>query len=274
MRVTALLFIMSFLTALFLWVTLSGALFFFGLLLLLLVLVVMLGYPDTAILFFLGAREVRRSDAKSFSEAAAQEAYKLALPTPRLYFYNGALERGFILQNKRVLSLVLSKELLENCSFDELSAICFELLLQVKKEMAMKRTKVMFLLGFMAWVTHAITGPLLALVPVKELKKSIDWILCYTLTPWLDFLFKMILGKKYFKKLNVLLDDFPPEKEALLKVGLKLRRPLQIYSLPSRKMLEFASLSKGRSYQNILALEFLPHEWDLILRGDKSAAKA
>ena len=71
-----------------------------------------------------------------------------------------------------------------------------------------------------------------------------------------------MMGEGYFKKLSGLLTNFPEEKELLERVGLKLRSPLSYYSLPSRKVLELASINKSRHFQNIIALEFLPHEWD------------
>jgi len=76
--------------------------------------------------------------------------------------------------------------------------------------------------------------------------------------------FKLIIGKKYFKKLGLILKEFPTECDSLQKVGLKLKATNEIYSLSSRKMIEFSSLNKSRHFQNIMALEFLPHEWDLI----------
>lgn len=262
MRVTLILVLTTLILGLFLWVTLSGALLALASLLLLFLIVTTLGYPDKAILFFLGAREVRSRDEATFFKTASQEAYKLAVPMPHLYFYSGSVERGFILQNKNSLSIILSKSLLETVSEAELSAICFELLLQVKKGMASKRTKVMFLLGSCSWFCHSVVSLCSRIVPVKEVREAFDWILNYLLHPFLDFLFKLTLGQGYFKRLLGFINEYPYEKELLLKLGLKLREPENIYSLPSRKLIEFSSVSRSRHYQNILALEFLPHEWD------------
>lgn len=264
MRVTLFLLILTCFMGLFLWLTLSGALFFFGFLLLLLFIIISIGYSDTAILFFLGAREVKSSDEADFYTAAAQEAYKLAVSQPNLYFYNGALERAFVLQNKKSISLVLSKDLLEICTKEELAAICFELLIQVKKNLASKRTKVMFVVGLGSWFVHGIVELLTKIFPFKEFKLSVNWLLHYLLQPWLELMFKLTLGEKYFRKLEILLKDYPLENNLLQRVGAKLRRPNEIYSLSSRKLIEFSSANKSRQYQNILTLEFLPHEWDLI----------
>jgi len=168
MRVSLFLLILSCLLGVILWTTLSGALLVLGLVLFVVFLVVSVGYTDTAILFFLGAREIKSADEATFYSAAVQEAYKLAVPRPHLYYYNGALERAFVLQNKKSVSLVLSKDLLESCSKEELSAICFELLIQVKKNLATKRTKVMFIIGTISWLSHGLVELLTKIMPIKE----------------------------------------------------------------------------------------------------------
>lgn len=266
MRATFFLLLSLVFFGLFLWVIFSGALFFLGSLALLILTVITIGYQDTLLLFLLGAREVRSSDEKKFFEAASQESYKLAVSMPRLYFYNGSLERAFIFQTRYNNSIVLSKSLLEKASGEELNAICFELLLQVKKGMASKRTRSMFFLGLFAWIIHSISGLFINLIPVKDIRKSANWFLNYLVHPVMDFLFKIIMGEKYFKKLETLLSHYPQEKELLERVGLKLRRPYSYYSLPSRKLLELHSVNRSRHFQNIMALEFLPHEWDYLFK--------
>jgi hypothetical protein len=269
MRATLFLLLSLAFLGLFLWVTLSGALFFVGCSFFLILLVITIGYQDTMLLFLLGAREVRSSDEKIFFEAASQESYKLAVPMPRLYFYNGSLERAFVFQTRYNVSLVLNKVLLEKSSADELNAICFELLLQVKKGMAPKRTRSMFFLGFFSWIIHSILGLFIKLLPFKNVRRSADWFFNFLLHPVLEVLFRMIMGEKYFKKLEQYLSDYPAERELLTRVGMKLRSPYSYYSLPSRKLLELHSVSKSRHYQNIMALEFLPHEWDFFFKGEE-----
>ena len=264
MRVTLFLLILNCLLGAILWVTLSGALLIIGFIILLMFIVVSIGYSDTAILFFLGAREVRSADEADFHAAAVQEAYKLSVPRPRLYYYNGTLERAFVLQNKKSISLVLSKDLIDVCTKDELAAICFELLLQVKKNLAIKRTKVMFLIGMATWLSYGSVELLIKIVPNNDFKQSMNWLMYYLLHPWLDLMFKLTLGEKYFKKLEFLLKDYPNENDLLQKVGSKLKKNNEIYSLSSRKLIEFASANKSRHYQNIITLEHLPQEWDLL----------
>jgi hypothetical protein len=264
-----LLLLFSFITlGLFLWATLGGALFFMGCLTWLIVLVITVGYIDKMVLFLLGAREVRSSDEKDFFEAASHEAYKLSVSMPRLYFYNGLLERAFILQHRNEISIVLNKGLLAKFTSEELKAICFELLLQVKKGMASKRTKSMFLLGFLSWSMHSIMGLLMLMIPSRNLRKSLDLSLNFFLHPFLELLFKFIISESYFKKLSQLLVNFPEEKELLDRVGLKLKKPTSYYSLPSRKLLELSSVNKSRHFQNIITLEFLPHEWDFLFQNE------
>jgi hypothetical protein len=262
MRINVLFFIGLALTILFFWTMLSGAWLLVVYCILAFGIFVATGYPDTTILYILGAREVRSDDEESFFTAATQEAYKLAVPLPNLYFYNGSFERGFVLQNKQKVSLVLSRSLLIHAHPAELSAICFELLLQVKKGMASKRTKVMFLLGIKSWLVHAITRILTAFIPSREVKQAIAWLINYLLHPWLSFVFKLTMGKRYFKRLQSFLAEFPKEKEMREKVMLKLNHPIELAHLPSKKLIELTSSNRSRHFQNILALELLPHEWD------------
>jgi hypothetical protein len=266
MRATLFLLLFYLILGLLLLPALSGVLFVGGLILWLLMIVISGGYQDTTLLFLLGAREVRASDQKHFFEAASQEAYKLAVPMPRLYFYNGTLERAFLFQTRQSVSVVLNKSLLDKASLDELHAICFELLLQVKKGLAPKRTRTMFMLASVTLVTHSFVGLFINLIPVKEIRRSCDWFVNYFFNPGLEFLFNLIMGEKYFRKLEQYLNEYPVEKELLMKVGLKLRRPYSYYSLPSRKILELQATGRNRSFQNIMTLEFLPHEWDYLFR--------
>lgn len=269
MRATVSLFAVFMIMGLFLWISLSGALFWLGLSIWFVGLVISIAYRDTLILYLLGAREVRASDESLFYEAAAQEAYKLSLRTPQLYYYNGMIERAFVLQGRKTISLVVSKELLHLCTAVEMRAICFELLLQAKKGMASKRTKAMYLLALFIWPAHSIFGGLIALVPFKELRNVFSWFINYLLNPFVDFVFKLVLGKRYFRKLDRYLSHFPQEKELLSQVGLKLRRPEFYYSTPSRKLLELTAVNKSHHYQSILALEFLPHEWDYLFLSEE-----
>ncbi len=262
MRVNLILLLSTIVFGLFLWVTLSGASLFLSGLILIFIIVITLGYPDKAILFFLGAREVRSRDEALFYKTAAQEAYKLAVTMPHLYFYSGSVERGFVLQNKQVTSIILSKNILHSVSETELHAICFELLLQVKKGMAGKRTKVMFMMGSCSWIAHSVVALITKIIPSREIREALNWVLNYLLHPALDFLFSFTLGQSYFRKLSGFVEEYPYEKELILKLGLKLREPSGQYSLPSRKLQEFSSASRSRHFQNILAMEFLPHEWD------------
>jgi Zn-dependent protease with chaperone function len=264
MRITFLLIALILLGYLFVWVTFSGFFFYLGLFLITLFTVISVGYVDTALLFFLGAREVKHNDAEGFYAAATQEAYKLATALPRLYLYNGKLERAFVLENQKSLSLVLGRELIKICTQEELSAICFELLLQVKKGQAAKRTKVMFLIGVFGWFVHATIGWLYRIIPFPEFRHSLNWLANYLIVPWIDFLFRFSLGEKYFRQLYLYLQDFPIENEILKQVGSKIRKTSEIYSLPSRKYIEFASRAKNSYFHNILIIEFLPHEWDFL----------
>jgi hypothetical protein len=264
MRANLALFVFTCFMGVILWVTLSGALFLIGLGLLLLFIVISIGYSDTAVLFFLGARELRSADEGDYHDAAVQEAYKLAVPRPKLYFYNGALDRAFVLQNNKDISLILSKELLVICTKNELAAICFELLLQVKKNLARKRTKMMMMVGMVSWMSHGVIEGLAKIIQIKEFRYVMNLLMYYLIHPWISFIFKITLGKKYFKKLGAILQDYPKECDSLQKVGLKLKATNEIYSLSSRKIIEFSSVNKNRHFQNIMTLEFLPHEWDLI----------
>jgi hypothetical protein len=266
MRATLFLFLGFIILGLFLWVTLNGVFLFIAGMIGLALVVITIGYPETMLLFLLGARELRSSDEKSFFEAAAQESYKLSVPMPRLYFYNGSLDRAFVFQARHNVSIVLNKNLLERATKEELKAICFELLLQVKKGMSTKRTKCMFVLGLSTWIIHSLSGLLTNLIPFKDIRKGSKWFTNYLFNPVLDFVYRIMMSESYFRKLEQFIGEYPEEKALLGRVGLKLRKPYSYYSLPSRKLLELHSVGRSRHYQNIMALEFLPHEWDYLFR--------
>lgn len=269
MRASLLLFLTFITLGLFAWVNFSGFLLGITSLLVLVFSVITAGYPDTLLLFLLGARELRSSDEKVFFEAASQEAYKLSVSMPRLYFYNGTLERAFVFQTRGDVSLVLNKGLLNKASKDELRAICFELLIQVKKGMAPKRTKCMFALGFINWIVLSMVGIVSIIIPAKEFKKSLEWVVNFLLNPGLEVIHQLILGSSYFNRLQNHINEYPSEKILLNQVGLKLRKPQEYYSLPTRKLMELYAVSKSRQFQNIMALEFLPHEWDYLFRSSE-----
>jgi Zn-dependent protease with chaperone function len=273
MRATLFIALAYIVLCLLAWTTLSGPILGIAIVVLLTLLVITMGYADTVILFLLGAREVRSSDEKNFFEAASQEAYKLCIPMPRLYFYNGSLERAFVLQSRNSSSIILNKSLLEKTSIDELKAICFELLIQIKSEMASKRTKSMFILGSMAWFIHSSLGLIIHFLPFQDFRKAMTWFANYLLHPVLGLLFQLIMGENYFKKLEFLLKEYPEELALLDKVGLKLAKASSYHSLPSRKITELYSINKSRHFQKMIALEFLPHEWDYLfgLSGDQGA---
>jgi hypothetical protein len=264
MRISIFLVFVTLLVGIALALSLSGLWLFLSLFFLLFFTIISVCYSDTALLFILGAREFRGGDGEAFHTAAAQEAYKLAVPRPILYFYNGAIDRSFVLQTGNKISLVVSKNILSSCSAEELAAISFELLLQVKKGMAHKRTKVMFIVGFFSRFAHSLAGLLMSIIPSKNLRMSINWVLNYLFYPWIDVFFKMTLGDKYFRKLKFLLKDYPLENHLLQQVAMKLRQPREVGSLTGRKWIELVTVNKNRHYQDILVLEFLPHEWDVL----------
>jgi hypothetical protein len=267
MRISLFLLCLFLVISLTVWLALTGFWLLCGLSLLLVFLVISVGYIDVAILVFLGAREIKSTEESNFHRAAIQEAYKLGVPLPKLYFYNGTLERVFVIQQRRDVGLIISKGLLEICSKEELSAICFELLLQVKKNMASKRTKVLFLIGMITWVFQMIVNLVIKFIPFKDVRSALNGLIYFMINPWIDLIYKFLMGNKYFNKLEFFLKEYPTENKLLSDVSSKLIRPNEIYSLSSRKLIELSSLHKSSQYLGIITLEFLPHEWDLIFDG-------
>ncbi len=104
-------------------------------------------------------------------------------------------------------------------------------------------------------------------IPSKDVKASLNGLVYFMLNPWLDMIYKFLMGKKYFNKLEIFLKEYPNENNLLKDVSSKLIRPDEIYSLSSRKLIELSSVHKSSHYQGIITLEFLPHEWDLIFDG-------
>ncbi len=219
-------------------------------------------YADKAILFFLGAREVTGGDQPQFYNAALQEAYKLGVPLPKTYIYEGNFERGFVLQNKKNVSLIISRSFLKKVKDFELSGMCFALLLQVKNRQARKRTRVLYLVGGVSWLVNSVCSFTSGFIPFKEIRNSIEWIFTYFLYPFLEIIFRLTLGESYFRVLDEDLAKYPDDYRALKLAVLKFNKPDEIYSLASKKTLQFHIATKTTNLKNILALELLPHEWD------------
>ncbi len=264
MRIAFILFLLCLAWALSAWMFFSGFWFVLVSLMALLFVVITWGYADSAILFFLGAREVKSIEESKFHGASIQEAYKLAVPRPNLYSYNGSLDRAFVIQTGQRVGLVVAREILDRCTQEELGAICFELLLQVKKNMATKRTKAMYLIGALTWLTQLLINGLSKLIPVKEFKVSLYWLTHFLTKPWLEILFKLTVGEKFFLKLVKHLKDYPRENDLLMNVGGKINRVAELNSFSSRKLMEFSSLNRSSHFQCIMTIEFLPHEWDML----------
>jgi Zn-dependent protease with chaperone function len=112
--------------------------------------VISMTYMDALLLLLMGSREVKRLDTPELHEVALQQAYKLGLPEPRIYIYNGQMERAFVFQHLNRISLVIEKRLIDSCNSLELTAICFFLLLQAKIGLSVQRTKAMFLVGIIS----------------------------------------------------------------------------------------------------------------------------
>jgi hypothetical protein len=264
MRISLLLLLINLILMLILWVTLSGALLWLAVGVFVVYLVILVGYADKAVLFFLGAREVKSNDEPDFLKASAQEAYKLRVRPPVLYFYNGSRDRAFALENRSHVSLVFSRQVLDTASASDLEAICFELLLQVSRGLAPKRTRMMFLLGMITWCAHAFTSLLTKIFKSREINTGASLFLNYFLYPWIEFLFRLFLGNKYFKKLRTLLKEYPSEWDNLQLVGKKFAPDNAHSSIATKKISEFSSASRSFQFQNIFALESLPHEWDFL----------
>lgn len=268
MRISLLLLLINLILMTTLWVTLSGALFWVGASIFLIYIVILVGYADRAVLFFLGAREVKSNDEPNFFRASAHEAYKLNVNPPVLYFYNGSQDRAFALENRSHVSLVISRQVLDSASATDLEAICFELLLQVRRGLAPKRTRTMFLLGMITWCAHSLTSLVTKIFKSREVFTGVSLFLNYFLYPWVEFLFRLFLGNKYFRKLHSLLREYPSEWENLQLVGRKFAPTPETSSLPTKKIAEFSAASRSVQFQNILALESLPHEWDYLFSKD------
>ncbi len=213
-------------------------------------------------MFLLGAREIRGDDQSSYFESASQEAYKLSLQRPKIYVYEGVFERGYVLQNNKNISLVLDRSFLNRVSKNELSGVCFALLIQAKHGLATNRTKAMLIFGSISWIVNGL-GKLLGLfIPSRYFRLSINWFLVLMFYPLIQSLFSMMVGNNYLIKAFQLLDEYPDELRNLKLATMKLKNNSELYSITSRKLIEIASASKTSTYKNTLTLDVLPHEWD------------
>lgn len=264
MRVT-ILYLLGLLALMsFIWVTFSGFKVLALFLICVFIGILILTHCDLLILLFIGAREIQDDDYPILAQIVSQEAYKLSVLKPKLFFYHGHIDRAFVFHQGRRIHLVLGKSLLQSYSEFELRAIVFELLLQAKKKMASKKTKMTFMLIFLMGIIHFVVSMLFKILPFPRLKQAIMWFIFYSIYPPLEVIFKLVIGQGYFKKLSSYLQNFQVESENWEAVKSRLSSPDVMKSLSYKKLMIFFNLSHRDSFQNIFVLESLPHEWDAL----------
>ena len=263
MRVSFFLFL--FFTALVVlgWAFLSGwvlGVFYF---LLVTGLLVFINATDKILLLLLGSREIKFEYEEELTNRVAQIAYKLGIRPPKLYFYNGVLDRAFILQCGQRISLVYSKNLLDICSDEEVEAVSFELLIQAKNNLARKRSLTLGIIGIVSWISQGFVGSIKKMIPSKRVGEVLNWLIYYAIHPWFMVAFRLMFGWSSLRKVNAQLASYESEAILIDHVKRKINYPDDLYSLPMKKFIELTLINKNPHFQNVLALEFLPHEWDI-----------
>lgn len=204
-------------------------------------------FPDKWLLHFFQAREAARAEYPVLAQILDNQAYKLSMPTPYLYTYNGFFPRAYAFARFRRAVLVLERGMLDEATSHEMEALLFNLCLQVKEKIAAKNT--FSYLAFAAW-----WFPFLKL---SSRRNAVVWLGQFVLLPFAAMTYEIGEPSRSHKRfLNVFLGY---EKEAETLSGFMARlRPPRLRGEWGRTMaFRLAAANHGPRERLILALESL-----------------
>jgi len=226
--------------------------------------VIMIYYLDRVTLSFLSARPTTLQENEKVFRAANLQAYKLETISPEIYYYHGTIKRAFVLQHGKRISLLLHEDLISDSSDEELGALFFSLLVQVKKGFAKKRTRIMFLIGLIAWGGTETANILGTLLPGKNSRKNCYLAFMYLFSPISSVLFKVGLGRSFFDQMILSLSSYSQESEEFQRYLKKIKTIFLQPSFTTKSLQLYLATQKSTNLQIQVILENLPHEWERV----------
>lgn len=230
----------------------------FALILIILYAVVLNLYPDKFLLHFLQARETTETEFPVAHQVAGNQCFKLRVPAPQIFTYNGFFHRAYAFSVGRRSVFVVEKGVLNNISPAELESLWFALALQVKDKSA--RSTTFALLGMaVCWV------PFLKLLGLwRSTPAAMGWLGQFLVAPAATQLHRLgcnrVSCQKYLKRLS----EYPYEEARLRELNDRLNQP-RLHSSVARDFTYRASAaSHGPREQMILAIEAATHPLDYL----------
>lgn len=223
---------------------------------LLLTLLILNLYPDKFLLHFLQARETTETEFPLAHQVAGNQAFKLRLPAPRIYTYNGFFHRAFAFSAGKRSVFVVEKRILTGVSKEELEALWFALALQIKEKSARHSTFALLAMAI-CWVPYLKLMTLWRIAP-----PVLGWIGQFMVAPTATQLHRLGCNQRTCQRFLRRLGDYPFEESRLRELNGRLTQPRLQLSVARDFTFRASAASHGPREQMILALEAALHPLD------------
>lgn len=213
-------------------------------------------YPDKFLLHFLQAREITETEFPLAHQVVSNQAFKLKLPAPQVYTYNGFFHRAFAFSAGKRSVLVVERRILIDVSREELEALLFSLSLQIKDGTAKKSTFALLSLA-VCWV------PYLKMMGLwRNPPQILGWLGQFMVAPAAGLLHRLGFNQNTCQKFLTRLSEFPYEESRLRELNGRFDQPKLHLSVARDFTFRAGAASHGPREQMILALEAATHLMD------------
>ena len=225
-------------------------------------------YPDKFLLHFLQARETSETEFPLAHQVAGNQAFKLRIPAPQIFTYNGFFHRAFAFAVGKRSVFVVEKKVLNNVNKEELEALWFALALQVKENSATRST--FALLGMAVWWM-----PYLKLVSLWRTPPPVmGWIGQFMVAPVATQLHRLGINQLSCQRFLRRLAEYPHEEARLRELNERFQQPRLHLSVESDFTYRASAASHGPREQMILAIEAATHPLDYLRPASQESTNA
>lgn len=238
----------------------SGLFLGLGLLFWALLIVIGPGFSDRVVLSFLRARQWQSADQTEIFENILHQAYKLDLPVPEIYTYHGFFQRAYVFSKGKRLTLVFDTNLIKTLTSKEIGILSFFLMIEAKAGISTKRTLLFYMMGLIQTVLHIPVTLLSKLQKHNQFAEALQWWEDYLILPWVEMMFKFLLGKKFFNTVRKLIAQYPSEAAELKILQHKLMSTNELRSFTHRATYRLGHQGRSLGKKLVLLIEFFPHE--------------
>lgn len=238
----------------------SGLFLGLGLLFWALLVLIGPGFSDRVVLSFLRARQWQSADQTEIFENILHQAYKLDLPVPEIYTYHGFFERAYVFSKAKRLTLVFDTNLIKTLTPKEIGILSFFLMIEAKAGISTKRTLLFYMMGVTQTLLHIPVTLLSKFQKHNHFGEALQWWEDYLVLPWVEMMFKFLLGKKFFNTVRKLISQYPNEAAELKILQHKLMSTKELRSFSHRSTYRLGHQGRSLGKKLVLLLEFFPHE--------------